>query len=597
VANNRRFDLDGARMVDSTKEPCLFVFQPQGRQPSKRKQAQVRSHAARHGHRQHVKIATIKRGAGVHQHDGDELGDEPEQQSILPPILQSRHSIGSSEAPGSLTPLAPSSLRCAAFKGNGDPFASSMVTVDPVINRLLTFYREHHVPQQHWRRVDITRKTSYATTFFQLIVSALEDPCRGYAFLSGYASMLAAATNDSSLISTAFLFRAHAYQLLKRRLIDAGDKVPRNIAWTLYAFFTSAINAQDFAHAEIHGKALRDVVQGDTITQSATRDIRLLHSLLWQDMQRATLTLTRPLFDLRWFTMCLVTSPFFKFVWRSVRYSKTRMTTSMEAGVGKILAETSHLLRLTDGHTAGHFRLPKSSIRMIAARSLVLEGQLLNHYVDKTTALASVSIESRPRIYHNICVNLAGLYWLRRAGHHDGFRVRSLTPERVRNIYDSGPLIRQRMRHAIHEAGATEMESDPILFLWVLYVGSVIEQGQDYNNDGRHMWFNKAFARHCMHMGLLDWHEVEKILCKILYRAEISPKAEWYFRRLTMTDFALASSPTMDANRVDIDAIPSAEKINAEYQSPGGSTYMLSIEDEEDRITTELYDSVYGLFD
>jgi hypothetical protein len=584
-------------MTNMADEPRLFVFQPQGRQPSKRKQAQVRSHAARHGHRQHLKSATTKQGSRARQDFGDETWEEPEQQSTLPPILHSSQSIDLFDVAGSSELLASPSLRCEAFKGNADPFAASTVTVDPVVNRLLTFYREHHVPQQHWRRVDITRKSSYATTFFQLIVSALEDPCRGYAFLSGYATMLAAATTDSSLISTAFLFRAHAYQLLKKRLMEAGEKVPRNMAWTLYAFFTSAINAHDFAHAEIHGKALRDVVQGDTITQPATRDIRLLHSILWQDMQRATLTLTRPLFDLRWLTMCLVTSPFFKFVWRSVRYSKTRVTTSMETGVGKILAETSHLLRLTDGHTAGHFRLPKSSIRMIAARSLVLEGQLLNHYVDKVTALTTLSVESRPRIYHDICVNLAGLYWLRRAGHHDGFWVRSLTPERVRNIYDSGPSIRQRMRRAIHQAGTTEMESDPILFLWVLYVGSVIEHVQGHQNDVQNMWFNKVFAQHCMLMELSDWHEVETALCKILYRVEISPKAEWYFRHFTTNDFALTASLSMDADRLDVDTIPSAEKIDEEYQSPGGSTYLLTVDDEEDRITTELYESVFGLFD
>jgi hypothetical protein len=561
-------------MDKKSDNPLIIVLQHQGRRLSERKKSLVNSHVAKRVHRRR-QIQAPKHAAkkGSYTVQKFRVGQAPVKQSQT-----------SSTRDDLLTP----SPRTLLAKGNADPFATTVVVVDPVVNHLITFYREYHLPLQHWRRVDASRTSSYATTFFQHIVNALQDSCTGYAYLSGYASLIANRTHDTAMATVALDFRARAYMHLHERLAQGWAHAQTSLAWTLYSFFTSSINGHDFAAAEIHGRALRDILQA----MPSWDDERLLNSLLWQDLQRAALTLTRPLFDLRRMTKSLVAGPFFSLVWRNMRHARLKDTTALDAKVANIFSETSYLLFMTDGHTHGQFRLTKPAIRQTAARSLVLEGQLLNHYVDKTADIAATP-DSEKSNHRDICVLLAGLYWLRRAGHHEGFRVKSKSPEPYGNIYDSGTQIRERIRRAMMDARPMEMSSDPTLLLWILYVGSVIEQ----NLDSPDMWFNRVFAAQALRMDLADWTGVETVLAEVLYRPELSPDAPRYFDR-----FARLSSPgTIESLAVTPgDHRDVAEPQGASVcQSPGGSSYSYTSRDvpEEDRITTELHDSIYGLFD
>lgn len=509
-----------------------------------------------------------------------------------------------------------------------------------MVNYLITFYREYHLPMQHWRRVDSARTSSYANKFFQHIINALQDGCTGYAYLSGYAAMIANITQDRGMATKALELRSHAYAKLHERLSDDRADAPTSLPWTLYSFFTSAINAHDFVAAGIHGRALRDILQPEVKSGYASCDVVLLNSILWQDTQRAALTLTRPLFDLRAMTMRLISGQFFNLAWRKVVRTRLRARPlHLDESIARVFDETAYLLRLTDNHTVGHAQIDKSDLRKIAARSLVLEGQLLNLYVDRTVKLSGNSTTKQssrvnntakrsslppptPSTYLEICVILAGLSWLRRAGHHEGFREKSISPHQLpqRNVYDTGPQIHKAVKHALSKAGVPEMTSHPVLFLWVLYVGAVIEQrqGMIMQADLEATWFNRMFVEQAERMGLHSWSEVERVLGEILYRADISPAARHYFELFAKAPSMLRSAATTknaDKFRYWPDSIGTDSGLRVTDESAEAKTfqYLVDKDDEspvpdqgtcsfnsiveEDEISTHMHDSIYGLFD
>ena len=586
LAHARPLLYSSQNMDDGEHESLVFVLQHEGRRLSDRRKSLVKAHVARRLQERRRKNSAKTPSPPVREKSNQRVAAEgnpsPVQNSIdrrAPRKQSSTHPSASNVSP-----------QINLLKGNTDPFATTQVVIDPVVNQLLTFYREHQIPLQHWRKADPSRGSSYANRFLQHIVNALQDGCTGYAYLSGYATIIANMTQDTAMATTALDFRSRAYAKLHERLANGWIDAPTSLSWTLYSFFASAVGCNDLAAAAVHGNALQGILQPGAAAVPARHDDRLLNALLWQDMQRAAMTLTRPIFDLEWMTLHLIAGSFFKFVWQNMAQVSSlqhTVSTSIDESIIRIFRETSYLLRLTDSHTAGNVKLAKPVIHKISARSLVLEGQLLNLYVDRTEEHPS-DTESKPSTYREVCLTLAGLYWLRRAGHHEGYREKYLTSKPRRSIYETGPKIRRRIKHAMFDAGAKEMSTDPTLLLWILYVGSIIEQDQGLKSDIESNWFNRQFVAQAERMGLWHWGAVEAALAEVLYRPEISPYARRSFHRYAKAAPQDSLFSKAESVEVKVEVLEESEEKVLESQSPGGGIYRLQNLDDKDKLSSAI---------
>jgi hypothetical protein len=70
-----------------------------------------------------------------------------------------------------------------------------------------------------------------------------------------------------------------------------------DLCWSIYSLLTADVAAQNYSAAAVHGRILTKFLQPDDPSLAVT-DARLLHAVLYNDIQRASVSLTRPSFDL-----------------------------------------------------------------------------------------------------------------------------------------------------------------------------------------------------------------------------------------------------------------------------------------------------------
>jgi hypothetical protein len=70
-----------------------------------------------------------------------------------------------------------------------------------------------------------------------------------------------------------------------------------DLCWSIYSLLTADVAAQNYSAAAVHGRILTKFLQPDDPSSTVT-DARLLHAVLYNDIQRASVSLTRPSFDL-----------------------------------------------------------------------------------------------------------------------------------------------------------------------------------------------------------------------------------------------------------------------------------------------------------
>lgn len=427
--------------------------------------------------------------------------------------------------------------------GNSDPFSATTIVVDVTVSELLTFCRDFLLPCLHGKEVDRGR-FSYADRFWHDTTQALQDECSGYAYLSRYAALIASITQQPSMDMLAMRYKDRASATLRKRLATgAGFPVTEQACWAIYSLFTAEVAAHNFLAARIHAQMLKRLIQPDSRPRQAL-DPRLLHAALWHEVQRSSLTLTRTTFDLDRWSEELAPSSCLDPTWKELaaqavvpKMFSCTIPSSLESRIlCDVFTEVKYLLTIIGQLGQVPSLASDSIIAKISTRSLLLEGGLVNRYLDYMDIIESEPLDGE-RLLSFVTValgSLATLYWVRRAAQHEALGAGSRFSRAGSTVYTAGPLILSKMVEltVLMEASSRSPQPCPF-YLWILHVCAIAEEAVNGPEGGRKTvrcgYHRRLLATHARRMGLLSWSEVESVLIDFLYFVDLSPTLEDIF--------------------------------------------------------------------
>jgi hypothetical protein len=273
------------------------------------------------------------------------------------------------------------------------------------------------------------------------------------------------------MMVTAMVFKQRASELLRLRLAKhgttqlqsrRGDKQATDLSWSIYSLLTADIAAQNYSAAAVHGRILAKFLQSDDPSVAVT-DARLLHAVLYNDMQRAAVSLTRPSFDLNRLALDSlslrakldeITGSRQGFIYR--RYPTSLDPALRLANLRNIFTEMRQLLEIAWMMAVYPELATDTLIVYLSSWVLICEGRLINNIIDTTAGVTSDPWESlgpqKGSLGHTEAC-LAALYWLRRVSRHEGCGVQLSGTGTT--VFNAGPIILRRLKQYL-------LDRDPV---------------------------------------------------------------------------------------------------------------------------------------
>ncbi len=431
--------------------------------------------------------------------------------------------------------LRTSVLRC----GNSDPFTTTIIPVTAMVHECLVFTRDCYLPSLHGKEIDLAHTTVYMDAFWQDAVDGLQDECIGYAYLARSAAILTTINSNPETENLSVHFRNLAINALRQRLARMQrDEARRTVYWAVYSLFSAEIAAHNWPAAQIHGQFLRQIIQpkhGNALMIEA----RFRQAVMYQDIQRASLSLTRPSFDLsRWLT------DFLPGTWlQESGLTATLPIMTMDGSVPSvvlrsILMDVKEWLAVLGMLLAQPSYLNPFNISTGSTRGLILEAELVDLYLDTMDVIQEADcVAGNLSAYHSATAALAALTWRRRVGNHENMGIGSKLSLTGTNVYNAGPIIAQRMEGLLR--ASEEEASESIrkgsdtwrVRLWCSYIGAVVEQSLP-GIDPAKGFHNRSFVSLARQCGLHTWDSVQPVLEGFLYFEGVCPTAQIWFERL-----------------------------------------------------------------
>lgn len=344
-----------------------------------------------------------------------------------------------------------------------------------------------------------------------------------------------------------------------RRRNDQASDVGANtwmsqVCWLIYLLSTVELSARNYREAAIHSRMILNFLYSDDPSTRVVLRLDVLNAISFWDVQRASITLSRPSFDPdRWAADYLLIS------WESL--------VALQATPGTDTTSTTESCE--DATTQAFPKWPFTTIQETRniARILVLlptgsdldaarlhfsvwnsihEARLLNHLLD--TPNDANCLTSPTAVY------LACLYWLRRLLSSESTGPLKTAAQAVpgTTLYDAGPAILRKL-NAIDDrereafGTSSQLPSDlrqslsrqvtsnsrskkgiAKLRLWVIYVAAMVERATPFL--GRPKKFAIDFLKQAHAMDYFSWsHARDRALKMFLYDEELDPAGDaWY---------------------------------------------------------------------
>ena len=427
-------------------------------------------------------------------------------------------------------------------KGNSDPFGTFAVTINPTVNNLMVFSRDVLLPALH-NKEHSSGVSIYSSSAWSDAVVALHDECRALGALSRTATTLSKLTGELAMTRLAHDYKNRASELLRHHLAQASTadrpQTYKSIFWLL-----AAENAdENWSAATIHARMLGKLLGDDPMISSKV-DGRFLQACLYMDIQRASMSLTRPSFEVEeWvpkhlhdtFDDITVIKPLLGGP-RSEEINlgiedKTLSSVFQEWNVlYKIykMVLTQRNTQITDADWIIHW---------LSTRVLMVQGRLLHHHADLTSLIRRAALQgdtfSEPlrNAYTQVSTTLAALYVIRCGGGNDAVPI--VTSRSSAAIFDSRPTILSQLRkilrvcerHSAHNSSTSQYGK---LLLWIFWSGASIEHSVKAG-DTDWQYCTLRFRERAKLMGLHLWDDVENILREFLYHDDFRPHgSEWF---------------------------------------------------------------------
>jgi hypothetical protein len=428
-------------------------------------------------------------------------------------------------------------------RGNSDPFMSTTIPVTAAVHECLVFTRDCFLPSLHGKEIELARTTVYMDAFWQDAVDSLQNKCTGYAYLARSTAIIQSINFSPDIERLNLFFKTQAISALRKEMARTRSNRDRlTVCWAIFSLFSAEIAAHNFPAARVHGRFLRQILQPDDGRMIET-DSRLQQAVMYQDIQRASVSLTRSSFDLsRWLTEFLPAS------WleeTNLNVTLPHMTVDNSVSdeiLRNILIESKEWLTILGLLLAQPLLLNPLNISNGSTRLLILEGKLIDLYLAMLDAIQSTSYMERTlQLYHTAAGALAALTWLRRMGNHENMGIGSRLSLTGSNVYNAGPIIIEKMEILLRASeGDAQMSSSDAwrMRLWCFYVGAVVEQSLPWTNPFR-AYHNRGFMGLATQKGLVTWDDIQSVLEGFLYFEGVGPTARtWYERMSKNSDVA-----------------------------------------------------------
>lgn len=444
--------------------------------------------------------------------------------------------------------------------GNSDPFGALAVPVGPKINALMEYTRDFYLPGIQRDVNDPGSKVvgpEWATC-----VCFLQDKGLAYSHFARIAAIVASDPKHPDIshdFSTqALIFKSKSMAMLRKRLQESPED------WTTYNQILLLMNAEvydrNFVAAASHGAILVNLLQNGTIKD----DPAFLFKVLYNDTQRAAMSLTRPLFDLeKWvpdqiLSLSDLVTPRLPV---PVRLEAQAMNLDHSLDSNPPLKDTLIVFKhaclclalvikdksFADSHIVFYGRFHMT----------ITMGRLINYYLDAAEVLTDdicvriLDNQAVSQARMSAFVSLAALLLLRCITRIDSVKISGDIA-----LFSANKLIMQRLKdtlvaskgYAFTQRGGTFANAR----LYALFVGAWLEQARvaaqraiNMSSPGSYLgspdcdadlgWFNREFAEQARAMNLYGWTEAKETLQQFVYIDVLEPNGAGWFPRILQT--------------------------------------------------------------
>jgi hypothetical protein len=434
-------------------------------------------------------------------------------------------------------------------KGNSDPFNAAAVPIDPQAHDVLLFYRDCLIPALHALESNST-PTVQGMRSWQESVSALHEESAAYSFLARSALVMSAADPpESKLALQAMAWKVKASAILRADLAHGGSQDERQIHRSICYLLITELMARNTAGAAVHAKMLSSLMRQYQKTRPL--DLRFLYRAIYNDTQRASMSLSRPAFDYE-----IWIPEQFGPIWQSARSHLPPLQPTVANGVDPSIEDEKlraifvlfrELLEWFVMITIDPSKANTLTWPFLTSRTTTGQARLVDYYLDQmsivkslddvrchTPAKVHASLAAQDSAWISACTALAALYWTRAISKNENIAVGRTSTGPVGTIYEAGPTILTKIRSALTASDESLESKHNKARLWASYVGALADQSNTQGRlDADKSWFNIRFARQAKAMGLFTWNEVKENLTGFLYADHMKPHgSQWFFKAM-----------------------------------------------------------------
>ena len=414
------------------------------------------------------------------------------------------------------------------YHGNSDPFSSLSLKITPLIAELINFEHEHLHPCVYSNKYASNR--GYGRSYFADIHGPETSLAAVYGYLSRAAYVLGQASTNPQYDQLAMVLKGKSSASLRAQLASGEIVDKDDVMRKILALMISEVFSHNYNAGLIHSKVLITMLEQQSMTEEL--DMRFSFSVIYSEIQRACMSLTRPCFDVGpdgWVAKAFDTAgkeAFDAFVATLGLQTMPPDASVLGLDLAALFDEVRNVRVISQSYsTSLLYGNPTPLALYLPARVVLCLGKLVSYYLDHRQIHGQ---DSSPRILIHRTAVLTALYWVRKAGNIDSIKVSSSS-----TIYSAGPLylgiIRELLSRFNIIASTTEMQLYQELRFWTLYIGALDEQGRGDGGGSKDAWFTKQLVKAAADCDVYTWQQARLILEKFPYTDVLEPHGSTWF--------------------------------------------------------------------
>lgn len=450
-------------------------------------------------------------------------------------------------------------LPTSMLSGYSDPFNAQGIVITPRINRLITFIRDAYLPSvyltPHSRRCtqncpkDVTMANCgnllggpSAIRNWQTLQEGFSSEGGGSAWISSWIPLivqLAAPSEAREWQVIGLKLRAHSIEALRKYLSqrqNQTDPLPMSVALHVTWLFKADCGTGDPTSAIAHVRLLCTLVES---MPTFLQQTQLLVTVLFNDVEMATATMRKTLFDLdQWVSKRLTP------VWTlgeaylpEVPEEYKDLHDSVQTGSVRSVALRLRRCLLFDRapiaiQDAESVRIGSIVYAWMGSHNLYGVGILMNAHMDLVENEES-NLTAAQRLTE-AAIALTMLQLLRKSMHTaviDGIDRRDLSSVII-------PRLRSTLEKAMSLSNPEDRSHYREAYLWMFHTGAQSEQSRERAGTTgfgkspfhRERWFSDKFVEQARLLNVTTWQEVESVLVKFVFNPYLEPCLETWFQ-------------------------------------------------------------------